>query len=217
MQDPSDRIIDIHAPFYTLLTSPTRYFESRRGHLGWFRVILLVAIGEAILAYIEAPYTILLPEYAALFAHKTVVQIATLKAQEHLAAPVGAFYNVGISLLITTVFLWLLARAFSVRVSFRNVLTVVAHASVVALVGAALATLASVITGHAVTDFLSLGMFARAGSRAQSVFGAVSVFNLWMLWVEIAGLAAIAGLTLRRAAGPVVICWLLLLLMSAGL
>lgn len=206
-----------HLAWYTLFTAPDAYFAKRRYALGWLRVAISLGVVEALLSMAQLPYALKSAQYLALFAHKTAAQAAAIRSSAMAVAPVEGFFSVWMSILMMTVVLWLVARAFSTGLHFRQVLSIVTHASVIALIGALLSTAASVLSGHLITDFLSLGMFASPGSRAQAILGSVGVINVWMLWVETAGVAALAGISKRKAAAPVLVSWLLMILLSAGL
>lgn len=204
------------SPWITLFTAPTRFFEARKGKLGWLLVTIIVAVITAMVSTLDLPYVERSPGYIAVLKKLTSAQITQANSIARVYTPISSFIGVFVALFLLGFLLWIVIKLVGGKLRYMQVIRILANANVIALIGTVLALLATMVTGTLMPSFLSVGMFIHTPGPLQTIGNAIGVFPLWMLYVEICGISVVGEMTKQKAAIPVIITWVLMMFVGVA-
>jgi hypothetical protein len=137
-----------------------------------------------------------------------------------ISVAVGAMIGPFIHIFWWALVLWLMASlVLKIKIPFMKAAEVAGLATMILVLGAIVATLLTVITGKlgaTLSPALAISDFDLK-NKLHMLLAALSVFNLWLVWVSASGLSRLTGATFIKALLTVGIYWLAFTLLLIGI
>ncbi|KUO96020.1 YIP1 family protein [Ferroacidibacillus organovorans] len=197
------------SPFLTLITNPRLYFETRREQPRWMLLTLVLAAVTGVLSSLTLRYMMKSPSYIAYIHTLTKAQAAHVAAQAASVTPISAFAGVFVAVTVSAVFLWLIARIFSLTIEYRRVVFIMASATVISVLGTVFDTIMTFLTGRYQSNFLSISTLTGGTGRFGGIESALGLFLIGSLIIQTIGLAVFTRTSVRRSVWPVLGAYLL--------
>ncbi len=197
------------SPLFTLFSSPTEYFSTRKPKLGFIWLAVTLSIVSALMEVIMVPYVLHSPQYLQLFSKMTSQQDAMAKAIMPISTIVGGLIAPWLSVVVLGFLYWLLAKLFGYSITYRNAAALGAHVALFQLIGVVVSVIVTVATGSYVISLLSLGTMVPSSGIMTNILSRISVFDIWALFIVTIGLAVYTGGSKSKTVWIGVVVWIL--------
>ena len=197
------------SPWFTLFSSPTQYFSTRKPKLGFIWMTVILSIVSALMEAAVYSYILRSPQYLQMFAKMTAQQEAVVKTIMPISTIVGGLIAPWLSVVVLGFLYWLLAKLFGYSVTYRNAAALGAHVALFQMIGLAVSVIVTVATGSYVASLLSLASVIPSSGIMTNILSRISVFDIWALFIVTIGLAVYTGGSKSKTVWIGVIVWIL--------
>jgi hypothetical protein len=135
-----------------------------------------------------------------------------VKSVMETAGIVGALVGPWGAVFLGGLILWGISKLFGISMKYMNAVGIVASTFVAAIAGVLIGLILTVATGTLSANFFSLGFLTHSVGPVAKILSGISLFSIWGIYIQVAGVSAVGGVSKGKAFGPAVITWLISIL-----